>query len=108
MPEPDYTLLCNLVQQVQKEQRVMRAEQRNMNLLVSNIVSALTRLTSKIDGVGQQISREITDARDELIMVIKSEVSGQSGMIESRLEQRVEVDLADLIRRVEALEKKVS
>lgn len=85
-------LLGRLIREIQAEQRATR-EQRREEVAV---------LRALVDRVGR-VDRHINELRDDLELMIRSELMGQLGQLRTQTEQNIEA-LAD---RVEALERRI-
>jgi len=81
--------LFRLLQEIQAEQREQRAEQRDMRSL----------LLAQVDH-GRRVERRLSELRDDLELMFKSEMMGRLGNFETGIERR----LGDLEERIGALE----
>lgn len=85
-------LLGRLIREIQAEQRATR-EQRREEVAV---------LRALVDRVGR-VDRHINELRDDLELMIRSELMGQLGQLRTQTEQNIEA----LAERVEALERRI-
>lgn len=88
---------------IREEQRLMRADWRNQNQILMEFHRDMKRLITRLDD-------KIDHLEEQLVTTIKIELGGRMAAIETRLEQRldasIETQLADVLARIEALERK--
>jgi hypothetical protein len=114
-----------LLRAIQEEQREIRADQRRMMDLMGQMAGTqarqgemLEKVLVEMSGLESRLSRKMGEVRDDLNLIIQTQVGGGMAHIETRLEQRQERSLEmdrlsrelrieALERRIEALEKKV-
>jgi uncharacterized protein (UPF0335 family) len=85
-------LLGRLVREIQAEQRATREQRRE----------EVTVLRALVDRVGR-VDRHIAELRDDLELMIRSELMGQLGHLRTETEQNLDA----LAERVEALERRM-
>lgn len=102
-PEIQPSSIARRLDAIQAEQRLMRAEWRNQNQILMEFHRDMTRLIIRLDD-------KIDHLEEHLVTTIKIELGGRMADIETRQEQRldasIEAQLAEVLTRLDALERK--
>jgi uncharacterized protein YhaN len=96
MPEPTLELLQNLMLQSLNEQREMRREMGEQR----SLLLALADQGQRLDHRMSDVERRMGEMRDDIELMLKTELMGRMGMFEAQVGHRLD----ELTDRVAALE----
>lgn len=102
----DLAFVLKRLDAIQAEQRYQRAEMREAANALMLLTRSVSNLSADIRSLEGSLIRRFDAARDELELVIKSELGGRFANLETRLEDRIDTRFEDLERRIAVLESR--